>query len=192
VHESREWGARTLAPMRAEAPGRRPPHSADGECGETGGGGSVGRPRCTGRLGNGQARGRERGQTCVHVQVRIGRGGRGESPGVERRELDCGRGVGEEFVARSVEVDVERKLLDPLGYGECKDSNRDAGVGLLVETGGIKGRSSLAGRDVLRSGAGDSCSCLCGAGASGVYPWESCLEYLVYALGRWVWYPMGK
>ena len=40
----------------------------------------------------------------------------GESPGVERREPDCGRGVREEeLVARSVEVDAARELLDPLG-----------------------------------------------------------------------------
>ena len=40
----------------------------------------------------------------------------GESPGVERREPDCGRGVREEeLVARSVDVDAERELLDPLG-----------------------------------------------------------------------------
>jgi len=43
----------------------------------------------------------------------------GESSGVERRELDGGRGVREEErVAQSVEVDAERELLDPLGYGK--------------------------------------------------------------------------
>jgi len=50
-----------------------------------------------------------------------------ESPGVERRELDRGRGVREEeLVARSVQVDAERELLDPLGYGEGRDLERDA------------------------------------------------------------------
>ena len=38
------------------------------------------------------------------------------SPGVEHREFGCGRGVREEeLVARSVEVDAERELSDPLG-----------------------------------------------------------------------------
>ena len=85
----------------------------------------------------------------------------GESPGVERRELDCGRGVREELVVRSVEVDAERELLDPLGYGEGRDSERDAWVRLLAETGGVRGRSSPVGRDTLRSGTGDPCELAC-------------------------------
>jgi hypothetical protein len=36
------------------------------------------------------------------------------------------------------------------------------------------------------------CSRLCRDGASGACPWESCLEYLVYALGGRVWCPKGK
>ena len=62
-----------------------------------------------------------------------------ESPGVERRELDCGRGAREELVARGVEVDAERELLDPLRYGEDRDSERDAWVRLLAENGGNQG-----------------------------------------------------
>jgi len=85
----------------------------------------------------------------------------GESPGVERREPDCGRGVREEeLVARSVEVDAARVLLDPLGYGEGRGSERDAWVRLLAETG-VRGRSSPSGRDTLRSGAGDPCVVAC-------------------------------
>ena len=74
-------------------------------------------------------------KTCVHVQVRVDVGRRravllaGESSGVERRELDCGRGVRDELAARSVEVDAARELLDPLGYGERKVSNRNAWLG---------------------------------------------------------------
>ena len=86
----------------------------------------------------------------------------GESRGVERREPDCGRGVRvEELVARSVEVDAARELLDPLGYGEGRGSERDAWVKLLAETGSVRGRSSPSGRDTLRSGAGDPCVLAC-------------------------------
>ena len=85
----------------------------------------------------------------------------GESPGVERREPDCGRGVREEeLVARSVDVDAERELLDPLGYGEGRESERGACVRLLAETG-VRGRSSPSGRETLRSGAGDPCVLAC-------------------------------
>jgi hypothetical protein len=45
-------------------------------------------------------------------------------------------------------------------------SERDAWVGLLAETGSVRGRSSSAGRDMLRCGAGHPCACLCGDGAS--------------------------
>ena len=55
-----------------------------------------------------------------------------ESPGVERREPDCGRGVREEeLVARSVDVDAERELLNPLGYGEGRESERGACVTIV-------------------------------------------------------------
>ena len=51
----------------------------------------------------------------------------GESPRVEHRKLDSGGGVcEEELVVRSVEVDAERELLDPLGYGEGRDLEQDA------------------------------------------------------------------
>ena len=47
---------------------------------------------------------------------------------------DCGRGVcKEELVARSIEVDAERA-----GYGEGRDTEWDAWVGLLAETKGIR------------------------------------------------------
>ena len=63
-----------------------------------------------------------------------------ESLGVERRKLDGGRGVRKEgLVARSVEVDAKRELLNPLRYGEGRDSERDACIGLLAETGGGQG-----------------------------------------------------
>jgi len=58
----------------------------------------------------------------------------------------------EELVARSVEVDAGRGLLDPLGYGEGRDSDRDTCVGFLAETGGVRWRSSPAGKDTLRGG----------------------------------------
>jgi len=38
----------------------------------------------------------------------------GESLGVDWRELNRGRGMREELVARKVKVDAERELLDPL------------------------------------------------------------------------------
>jgi len=72
---------------------------------------------------------------------------------------DCWRGVREEGrVARRVEVDEERALLDPLGYGEGRDAERDAWVGLLAETGGVREGASPARRDRLSafSEAGDS------------------------------------
>ena len=59
--------------------------------------------RCMRRLLDGLARGGERSRTCVSIYVGRGsvRGRRhaillvAESPGVERRKLDCGRGVRE-------------------------------------------------------------------------------------------------
>jgi hypothetical protein len=79
----------------------------------------------------------------------------GESPGVERRDVDCARGVREELVARSVDVDAEGEELDPLGYGKGKDSDRAAGTGLSADTGGVRGRPSPTGRDIVRRGAGE-------------------------------------
>lgn len=89
----------------------------------------------------------------------------GESPGVERREPEGGRGVREVVVVvvvgRSVEVEAERELLDPLGYGVGRDSERDAWFGLIADMGGVRGRSSPTGRDTLRCGAGDPCVLAC-------------------------------
>ena len=79
----------------------------------------------------------------------------GESPGVERREADCVRCVRDELEARSVVVDAERELADPLGYGDGRDSER---AGLPEGTGGVKGRSSPPGREMSRSGAGEPCA----------------------------------
>ena len=81
----------------------------------------------------------------------------GESPGVERRDVDCARGVRgeEELVARSVDVEAEREELEPLGYGKGKDSDRAAWTGLSADTGGVRGRSSPSGRDMVRRGAGE-------------------------------------
>ena len=67
----------------------------------------------------------------------------------------------EELVPRSVEVDAGRELLDMVGYGEGRDSERDACVGLLAEAGGVTRRSSSAGKDTLRGGAGDPCVLAC-------------------------------
>jgi hypothetical protein len=62
-----------------------------------------------------------------------------ESPGFERGELNCGRGARNgEFVARSVEVDAESEVLNPLAHEEGGDSERDAWVGLLAETKGVR------------------------------------------------------
>ena len=80
----------------------------------------------------------------------------GESPGVERREADDWvRWVRDELEARSVVVDAERELTDPLGYGNGKDSER---TGLPEGTGGVRGRSSPPGREMSRRGAGEPCA----------------------------------
>jgi hypothetical protein len=44
-----------------------------------------------------------------------------------------------ELVVRSVEVDTESELLNPLRRGESRDSERDIWVELLAETGGVRG-----------------------------------------------------
>ena len=77
----------------------------------------------------------------------------GESPGVERREDDGLRGARPELDTRSVVVDAESELFDPLGYGEGKVSERDVWIGIPPETGGVRGRSSLEGREISRRGA---------------------------------------
>ena len=70
----------------------------------------------------------------------------GESPGVEQHEPEGGRGVRKVVVVvgRSVEVEAERELLDPLGYGAGCVDWVDRG------DGGRQGRSSPTGRDMLR------------------------------------------
>ena len=46
------------------------------------------------------------------------------------------RWVRDELEARSVVVDAERELTDPLGYGDGKDSERAGGIELAEGTGG--------------------------------------------------------
>jgi hypothetical protein len=104
-----------------------------------------------------------RGVAESDVELALGVGRRrvvvvlvGESPGVERRDVDCARGVREEeLVTRSVDVEAEREELEPLGYGKGKDSDRAAWTGLSADTGGVRGRSSPSGRDMVRRGAGE-------------------------------------
>ena len=78
----------------------------------------------------------------------------GESAGVERREADCVRWVRDEPDARSVVVDAESELTDPLGYGNGRDSERAEGIGLPEGTGGggVRERSLSPGRGMLRRG----------------------------------------
>ena len=59
------------------------------------------------------------------------------------------RWVRDELEARSVVVDAERELTDPLGYGVGKDSERAEGTG-----GGVSEWSS-PGREMSRRGAGE-------------------------------------
>lgn len=53
---------------------------------------------------------------------------------------------------RSVVVDAERELLDPLGYGEGRDSER-VGIEVPEGTGGVRGRLSPPGSATSRRGA---------------------------------------
>ena len=48
-------------------------------------------------------------------------------------------------------VDAERELLEVLGYGDGRDSERAEG------TGGVRERSSPGGRATSRRGAGEPC-----------------------------------
>jgi hypothetical protein len=48
----------------------------------------------------------------------------------------------EELVARSVDEDPERELLEPLEYGEGRESDRVAWIGSAADAGGVRGRSS--------------------------------------------------
>jgi hypothetical protein len=52
---------------------------------------------------------------------------------------ECANKSLEELVARSVEVDAESELLNPLGRGESRDSERDVWGELLAETGRVRG-----------------------------------------------------
>ena len=56
--------------------------------------------------------------------------------------------------ARSVVVDAESELTDPLGYGDGRDSERAEGIGLPEGTGGggVMERSLSPGRGMLRRG----------------------------------------
>jgi len=59
----------------------------------------------------------------------------GESAGVEGLQAEARE---EELLARRVEVDTEKELSDLLVYGEGRDSEWDAWVGLLAETVGVR------------------------------------------------------
>ena len=107
-----------------------------------------------GRLGNGG------GELTLALGVGRQRDGVpsvGESTGVERREADCVRWVRDEPDARSVVVDAESELTDPLGYGDGRDSEQAEGIRLPEGTGGggVRERSSPPGRDMSRRGAGE-------------------------------------
>ena len=66
------------------------------------------------------------------------------------------RWVRDELEARSVVVDAESELTDPLGYGDGKDSERAGGIGLTEGTGGgVSEWSSAPGRGTSRRGAGE-------------------------------------
>ena len=58
--------------------------------------------------------------------------------------------VRDELEARSVVVDAERELTDPLGYGDDKDSERAEGT-----DGGVSEWSSPPGRRMSRRRAGE-------------------------------------
>ena len=70
----------------------------------------------------------------------------GRSLRVERRTRMRLRLCDEELVARSVEIDAGRELLDPLGYGEGRNSERDPCVGLLAEAGGRQAAVVASGK----------------------------------------------
>jgi len=119
---------------RAEAPPQRPLHLADGGWCESGVSWST--AGVWGDLAAGSREAEPAFAFALGVARRRAVPLVGDSLGVGRRELDCGRGVREEeLVARSVEVDAERKLLNPLGFGEGRGSERDAWVGLFAQTG---------------------------------------------------------
>jgi hypothetical protein len=88
----------------------------------------------------------------------------GESPSVVRGDVNCTRGTREEeLVARSVDVDAERELLEPLGYEEGRSSDRDAWIELAADAarGGVRreavrGQPLSTGRDMLSRGAGEA------------------------------------
>lgn len=65
----------------------------------------------------------------------------------------------DEFAARRVVVDAERELLEPLGYGEGRESERAVGIEVPEGTGGVRGRSSPPpGRVTSRRGTGEPCA----------------------------------
>jgi len=79
----------------------------------------------------------------------------GESAGVEGLQAEARE---EEPLARRVEVDTEKELSDLLVYGEGRDSEWDAWVGLVAETVGVRRELSPVRRNRLSafSEAGDS------------------------------------
>ena len=96
----------------------------------------------------------------------------------------------EELVARSVEVDAERELSNPLRMERVGAWRRMRELDYSRRRG-RQGRV-VPWRDMLHCGVGDPCVLSCGDHVSchlltrceGTGPWESCLEYFVHALGR--------
>jgi hypothetical protein len=55
-------------------------------------------------------------------------------------------------------VDAERELLEPLGYGVGRDSERAEGIEVPEGTGGVRERSPPPGRVTSRRGTGEPCT----------------------------------
>jgi len=104
-----------------------------------------------------------------------------------RRTLNCAREVREKkLVTQNAGVDAERKLLDPLGYGEGRVRGWDCSWRRGALGGG---HQSPAGSDTLRGWAGDPCVLACvetarlvrlfdamrGWGSAGVMPGIFCV-----------------
>jgi hypothetical protein len=113
---------------------------------------------------------REVAESEVEVEFGIGRRRGmllvGEPPGVERCIVDCACGASkEELVARSVDADEERELLESLEYETAGTLIGIHGLGWpWIDRGRVKSQGLPAGRDMLRRGAGEA---PCGDGTHG-------------------------
>jgi hypothetical protein len=117
-----------------------------------------------------------RGVAESDVELALGVGRRrvvvvlvGGSTGVDRRDVDRARGVREELVVRSADVDAEREGLVQLGYGKGKDSDRAAWTGLSainarLSPGVLHGRITAFRRRGSRFRSGGDGGCGCGSG----------------------------